>query len=190
MGIENLQGHGMHLDLMRDAASSFPKIENESNIRSLRIWHCKYKSLRDVAKLESLEELVIATFPDDTLDFLLSLRRLRFLGILHMPKVTTLAGLENLAALETLSLATSPAWDAAKKLTVVESLEPISRISSLKHIELFGVCSANKSLAMLEQCQGLQTARFSGYPKGEVERFFSTTKVINQSNPEPLFAAT
>jgi len=180
---------GMHIDLMRDSATAFPQLEKKENIRSLRVWHCKYKNLKEVALLQNLEELMIASFPDKSLDIFLSLGKLRYLSILHLPKVSDLAALSALPNIETLSLSTSPAWDAAKKCTIVESLEPIASLKSLKHLELFGVCPASKSLASLEQCKSLQTARFSQYPKDEVERFYSVTNVTNVFNPGPtLFA--
>ncbi len=172
---------------MRDPVTAFPKLEGKNTIRTLRIWHCKYKSLKAVAELQDLEELAIASFPDKSLEILQPLRKLRFLSIIHLPKVSELAPLSGFAEIESLSLATSPAWDSAGKCTIVESLEPIARMESLKHLELFGVCPADKSLAVLEQCKKLHTARFSQYPKDEVERFYRAAGVINQFNPKLSF---
>lgn len=173
----------MHLDLMRDTATVFPKIERQAEIRTLRIWHCKYKSLQAVAEFQNLEELVIASFPDQSLEIFAPLRKLRYLSILHMPEVSNLDALSGLAGIETLSLSTSPAWDSAGKRTIVDSLKPVASLAALKHLELFGVCSTDRSLAVLEQCKNLQSARFSQYPKDEVERFYRATGVVNQFNP-------
>jgi len=170
---------------MRDRASTFPVLENRERIRRMRIWHCKYKTLQPLADFKNVEELVIATFPDKTLSALASMRNLRYLHILHMPKITDLRELSHLSELESLALATSPAWDASGKCTVVESLEPIAAITGLKHLELFGVCPPSKSLASLEQLKNLQSARFSQYPKAEIDRFFLITGVLNQFNPKP-----
>jgi hypothetical protein len=177
----------MHLELMRDRAKTFPAIGLPSEIRKLRVWHCKYKSLRALAEFEELEELVIATFPDDSLEALASLGKLRSLSILHMPRVTSLEALARMERIESLSLATSPAWDAAGKCTIVSSLEPLTKMRSLRHMELFGVCPPDKSLAVLAQCKKLQTARFSQYTKDEVERFYKTSGVANKFNPTPTF---
>jgi len=53
------------------------------NIRTAKIWHCNYQTLAPVAELVNLETLVIATFPDNCLDFLSELTQLRFLSIMH-----------------------------------------------------------------------------------------------------------
>lgn len=179
----------MHLDLMRDTAMVFPRLDNKAEIRTIRVWHCKYKNLRALADFVNLEEIVIATFPDKSLDVLVALTKLRYLSILHMPKVSELEPLSSLKNVETLSLSTSPGWDAAGKCTIVSSLEPLTRMKSLRHLELFGVCPADKSLALLEQCENLQSARFSQYPKKEVERFYQVTGIVNCFNPKPSFQA-
>lgn len=175
----------MHLNLIRDTAPAFPLIEHPLEIRTLRIWHCKYKSLRMLESLENLEELVIAGFPDGSLEMLIPLSGLRYLSILHMPKVSNLQALAGLSKLGSLSLSTSPAWDAARKVTTVESLHPLAYLSSLKHVELFGVCPPDKSLADLEKLAALKTGRFSQYSQEEIERFYSVTQVVNQFNPPP-----
>lgn len=177
----------MHVDLMRDAAIAFPVLEFPNNVKSLRVWHCKYKGIKPVASLQNIEELVIASFPEDSFDFLGALVKLRYLSVLHMPKVKEISALGYMKNLEVLSLATSPAWDAAGKLTVVDSLGPISKLSALRHLELFGVCPVGSSLADLERCKSLRTARFSKYPKDEVERFYRVSNVANEFNPKPSF---
>lgn len=177
----------MRLDLMRDTATAFPPVEHPLEIRTLRVWHCKYKSLRMLEGLENLEELVIAGFPDGSLEMLKPLIGLRYLSILHMPEVSNLQALAGLSKLESLSLSTSPAWDAARKVTTVESLHPLAYLGSLKHVELFGVCPPNKSLSDLEKLAILETGRFSQYPQEEIDRFYSVTQVVNQFNPPPSF---
>lgn len=179
----------MIVDLMRDRAERFPVIDNREQVRRMRIWHCKYKTLQSIAEFQNLEELVIATFPDGTLRPLASLRKLRHLRILHMPKITNLEGLSGLKGLESLALETSPSWDASGRCTVVESLEPIASISGLKHLQLFGICPPNKSLAALEQMKNLQSARFSQYPQPEVERFYDASGVVNEYIPKSSFDA-
>jgi hypothetical protein len=77
----------VHLDLIRDPARKFPSVADPELVRSARVWHCKYKSLAPLSALCNLEELVIATFPDESFEFLGKLSELRFLQILHMPKI-------------------------------------------------------------------------------------------------------
>lgn len=177
-----------HLELMRDSSKTFPDVEDKKGMRTARIWHCGYRSLSPVSALIDIEELVIGTLPDPSLEFLSELYRLRYLRILHMPKVTNLAGLEQLTNLEVLSLSTSPSWDAARKCTIVDSLMPISKLRRLKQLELFGVCPADKSLRDLQNCPALQSARFSQYPKDEVARFYRETGLQDAFAEEPSFS--
>ncbi|MFZ6719412.1 hypothetical protein [Undibacterium sp. Ji49W] len=170
----------MHLDLLRDTAKTFPKIENKLEILGLKIWHCKYETLQPLAEFQSLEKLVIASFPDDSLDIVVSLPKLRYLRILHMPKISKLDALSSTQFIEVLSLSTSPSWDSSGKCTIVESLKPIALMPSLKYLELFGVCPVDRSLAELDGCRNLQTARFSRYANDEIERFYRLTGVENQ----------
>jgi hypothetical protein len=177
----------MHLDLIRDSASAFPTLEQRAEIRTLRVWNCKYKSLQALAELQNLEELEIASFPDKSLEILAPLRKLRYLRILHLPKVSELEALSGLTNIDSLSLSTSPSWDSAGKCTIVDSLKPLEKIVTLKHLELFGVRPEDRSLAVLEQCKSLYSARFSQYAKDEAERFYRATGVANQFNPKPSF---
>lgn len=175
-----------HLELLRDSSKIFPEVEDVYSIRTARIWHCRYRSLADVGKLQNLEELVIATF-SDSVEIFVDLRKLRYLRILHMPKVTNLEGIRHLNNLEVLSLSTLPSWDSKRKCTVVDSLKPLSTLPKLKHLELFGVRPSDKSLNDLQECALLQTARFSQYPDAEISRFYEATSVSNSYIPAPSF---
>lgn len=177
----------MHVDLMRDKAKAMPPQDNPGAVTSLRIWHCKYTSVAPLAAFTNLQELAIAGLPDDSLEMLSGLDQLRYLKILHMPKVTRLDAIGRLGRLESLSLATSPAWDAAGKVQGVDSLAPLSSLSALRHVELFGVVPADGSLKPLEQCRQLQTARVSKYPAAEVERFRAAVGVRDDFNPPASF---
>lgn len=177
----------MHLDLIRDPSATFPVISEPESVVSAKVWYCKYKSLLPLSQMRNLEELVIAGFPDDSFEFLGRLEKLRILRILHMPKIKDLAPLAKLMQLKSLSLATLPSWDASKKTTTIQSLEPLVAIPELAHLELFGICPPDKSLVPLDRCRYLQTARISHYPKSEINRLFSETKIIDKFNPEPAF---
>lgn len=177
-----------HLDLIRDPARSFPVPSDPGAVRSARVWYCKYKSLAPLAELRNLEELTIAGFPDESFEFLGELERLRFLSVLHLPKITSVAPLAKLSLLETLSFSTLPSWDASRKVTIVESLEPLADIPALTHLELFGVCPPDKSLVPIERCKHLRTARFAQYPAKELARFYERTALVNKFNPAPSFA--
>jgi len=173
---------------MRDIATAFPRLANPEEIRHLRVWHCKYKSFAPIAQCVNLEELVIGSYPDSSFEILRSLSDLKYLSILHMPKVSSLLPLASLAKLESLSLATSPSWDGAGKRSVVESLEPIASLPRLKHLELFGVCPVDENVEVLKRCTSLISARFSKYPTDKVERFYKDTGVVGDYAPPSSFS--
>jgi len=156
------------------------------NIRTAKIWHCNYQTLAPVAELVNLETLVIATFPDNCLDFLSELTQLRFLSIMHLPRVSSLAPLLALENLHSLSLATLPSWDGSKR-TVIESLDPLARLPALRHLELFGICAADRSLRPIERCTGLKSVRVSGYTRKETARFYAASPVSDDYIPKPDF---
>lgn len=171
---------------MRDKSKSMPVVENPKAVKSLRIWYCSYKTFAPISAFENLEELVIAGFPDTSLEALSSLHNLQKLHVVHLPKVTDLAPLSCFRELKSLSLETLPSWDSSGKKTVVVSLEPIANIQSLQHLSLFGVVPHDLSLAPIEHCQKLQSAHFQGYPKAEVARFFTATGISNAHNPPQI----
>jgi hypothetical protein len=172
---------------MRDDSTKLPAWEQANEVVTLRIWHCKYKSLQAIAELENLQELVIAGYPDQTLEPVAGLRSLRYLSILDIRNVTSLEALSSLQQLESLSLATPPSWDSAGKRTIVDTLEPVSRLKALKHLELFGVCPPDRKLNELLACEQLSSARFSGYPKKEVEDYYAKSGVENAYLPNNSF---
>lgn len=177
----------MHLDLVRDKAVTVPTVVNPSSVSSLRIWYCEYKTLTPIAMLSQLKTLVIAGFPDANLGFLGELRNLEYLRILHLPRVVDLSPLARLQRLETLCLETLPSWDSSSKTIEVESLAPLIQIQSLKHLSLFGVLPKDRSLADLERCSGLHSARVSKYPRREEARFYAATGLSDAQSPEPIF---
>jgi len=176
---------GAHLKAMRDPARVFPVVAHPEAVRSAMVWHCRYKSLDSLAELLNLEELVIGTFPDESFESLGRLEMLRYLRVVHMPGISDLGPLARLTRLTSLSLSTLPGWDASGKTTTIRSLEPLTAIPGLAHVELFGICPPDKLLGPLEACKGLQTARVSQYPQAEIDRFFRQTGVANQFNPDP-----
>lgn len=95
------------------------------------------------------------------LEFWGSLSALRHLRVLHMPKVTKLAGIDRLLNFEVLCHSTSPSWDAARNDTLVDLLGPMVRPQRLKGVELFVVLPEDKSLSELQRCPALQSARFA-----------------------------
>lgn len=155
----------MRLDLMRDRNRVFPELDSPGELEWLRIWHCKYKSLSPLSDLINLKELVIASFPDESLDALSGLKNLRYLSILHMPKVKNLLPLSNLLKLESLSLATLPSWDASRKRIIVESLDPVIKLPNLKYLELLGVRTEEGKLDILKNSRSLISADFPNTKK-------------------------
>jgi hypothetical protein len=179
----------MKLDLMREKAKLFTPPPNASSLVSLRIWHCKYGSLAGLSAFTSLEELSIGTYPDASFDAFSTLTRLRYLKIVHLPKVTTLRSLTSLPSIEVLSLATLPSWDSSNKHQVVDAIDPLAELPTLRHLELLGVVPKDLSLAPLERCPALASMRASGYAANESKRFYAATQVANAFNPGSSFDA-
>jgi hypothetical protein len=178
----------VHLELMRDPSRIYPQVADPDSVYSAKVWFCKYRSLGSLAELCNLEELVIAGFPDESFECLARLEGLRFLSVLHMPKIFDIAPLARLTQLTSLSLSTLPSWDASRKTTNIQSLEPLAAIPGLAHLELFGVCPPDKLLAPLEKCRRLQTVRVSQYPRAETSRFYAATNIDDRFNAAPSFS--
>lgn len=179
----------MHIDLMRMKEKVFPNVETPLAVRSLRIWHCNYKSLASLGEFANLETLVVATWPDDSFDALAGLDRLRYLSILHFPRSADLSPLAGLHGLETLRLYSLPSWDASGKVLEVLSLAPITQLANLQHLELFGVCPPERRLPIEMASGRLRTARFSNYPESEIQRFHESTGTENAGAPAPTYHA-
>lgn len=177
----------MRIDLMRDSGKDFPNIGEAGEVTSVRIWHCKYKTLEKVADFRNVRELVIAGLPDSNLAMLGGLESIEYLSIVHLPKVGSLEPLSGLKKLETLSLATNPSWDSSGRRQQIESLTPISKLPILAHLEIFGICPAERSLAALFGCKQLETARFSGFLEDDVRQFYEATGAKNEFNPKSSF---
>jgi hypothetical protein len=174
----------MYLELMRDVSKVFPQVENPREIHSLSVWHCKYKTLQSLAEFANLRALKIATFPDASLEFISELKQLEWLSILHLPKITNLNPLSSMATLRYVELQTLPSWDISRKRTTVDTLVPLTRLSALEHLSLLGVVSKAKSLSEIEACTSLRSAKFFGYPKQEIDRFFSLPpKIVDRHIP-------
>jgi hypothetical protein len=173
---------------MRDSSKSLSMSAIPTKIRSARIWHCKYRSLDALAELKKLETLVVASFPDASLDVLGELTALRYLSVLHLPKITDLSPLRTLEHLEVLSLQTLPSWDG-KKRTVVDSLEPLVALPALRRLALIGVVPKDESLAPLTRCKHLVSARIHGFPAAETRTFFARQTCVDEHPPEPTFSS-
>lgn len=168
---------------MRDSAREFPVPEDVEVVTAARVWHCKYRTLEPLGRFHNLETLVVATWPDSSLEVLGGLHRLSYLSLVHLPKVTDLAPLAALQNLVTLRLHTLPSWDSSGKKTTVRSLEPLALLPSLRHLELFGVVSEDGSLVALEAASGLESVRVHKYAKREVERFYEATGISDDFAP-------
>lgn len=178
-------GNEMTVEYIRDGARSLPAPPAPSEVTALRVWHCKYKSLEVLSVFENLATLVIATYPDADLEPLVGLRKLEYLSIMHMPKVSDLAPLSKLQKLATLRLSTLPSWDSSGKQTMVRSLAPLAELPALTHLELFGVVPEDGSLDDLENCPSLETLRVNKYPKSAVDRFYQWTGLADSFAPAP-----
>lgn len=176
----------MHIDFIRDKANCMPAVSDPSAVESMRIWHCNFQTL-ELGAFRGLRTLVIATFPDESLAGLSTLTGLRYLQIVHLPNITDLTPLAHFQELESLSLETLPSWDSSGKITVVNSLGPLIQLPRLRHLSLFGVVPPDRSLAEVERCKHLVSARFSKFPKREVTRFYAATGLSNVFIPKPAF---
>lgn len=174
----------MHIEYMRDKSKEMPIIENPPQIKSMTIWHCGYLSFSQISKCTNLEQLNIATLPEGDFNFLSKCSHLKFLSITHLPNISNLDSLSDLRELETLSLSTLRSWDASGKNTIVESLEPIAKLSNLKFLELFGVRPEVVSLESLSIFKNLESAGFSKYPKKILNQFYKQYGVTDNWAPE------
>lgn len=173
----------MHIEYLRTTERALPAVPNPLAVQSLKVWHCKFSSLADIANFVNLERLVIAGYPDSSFEPLSGLVKLQRLEILHFPKATDLAPLASLVALEALSLACLPSWDASGKRHKVKSLSPLCSLPKLSSIELLGVVPADNSLVAFSVRSGLKSARLLGYQSSEAERFFQATGASNAFLP-------
>jgi hypothetical protein len=175
----------MIADFLRDGARALPGHPDPAAVTALRIWHCKYSSLAGLSEFTNLETLVIATYPDAGLGPLEGLLHLKYLSIMHFPKVSDLQPLSQLQRLRTVRLSTLPAWDSSGKKTIVRSLVPLAELPELAHVELFGVLPEDGMLQALERCPALESVRVSKYRKSEVNRFYRITELRDSFAPSP-----
>lgn len=179
----------MFIEFVSEKSKSFPKVDEPDRVSALRIWNCKFESLWSISEFRNLCELQILGFPDDTLEAVGQLQRLESLSICHMPKIRKLTPLQRLSKLTSLSLQTLPSWDSSGKVQVIDALEPLAGIESLKFLELFGVRPPDQSLAPLEKCSNLRSLRCSKYPKQEVARFLAATGCTDDFCPQETLAS-
>lgn len=160
---------GTHLDLVRDKSKEFPEIERPWSIRTARIWHCSYTSLAPLSRFHNLRELSIASFPDEELDAIGLLEGLQSLSMVHLPKISSLEPLARLRQLRKLCLATLPSWDSGGKVTIVESLRPLTKLPLLEELDIFGVVNKAKRIDELFFSESLRRVRVSKIPRPQVE---------------------
>ena len=177
----------MHLDFMRDSSKVMPIIDSPSEVRSIRIWHCKYTSLASLADCINLEVLVVATFPDESFECISGLKKLRYLSVMHLPNVTSLSVIADLHCLESLSLSTLPSWDSSGKVTTISSLKPLATLPNLKNIELFGIRPESKSPMELVASTSIESVKLSKFTKKLAATYYSEAGVVAGRFPAPVF---
>ena len=160
----------MHIEFIRDKSRVFPKVTAPLEVSSARVWHCKYETLAPLCQFKNVQSLAIANYPDQTFELLSGLTKLEALQILHMPGVTSLEPLSPLRRLRRLSLSTLPSWDAAGKLTLVDSLAPLAALPVLEELELYGVVPQSRLADDLCRSLSLTRVRLSKYPKREQQK--------------------
>ena len=177
----------MHIDFIKDTSKVMSLIENPDSVTSARIWICKFKSIKPVSECKNLRTLVLNTVLDDDISWLVKLEKLEYLKIQNFPKIKSIEFLSSMETIKTLSLSTSPSWDSSGRTMEVDALTPLQKLTSLQHIELLGVHQKDFSVAALEKCGSLISARFSGYPQEIISRFYEKTGVKKEFAPEPVF---
>jgi hypothetical protein len=175
----------MIASMMRDPAKEFPSLYAPTEVKALRVWFCKYRTLRPVAELTNLQTLVIAGYPDTDFAPLGALTHLAYLSVLDFTRVSDLAPLAALQSLRTLRLHSPPSWDASGRVIEVDSLGPIAALPRLEHLELFGVRPSSGYLSELEAAPSLRSVRVSKYAEPEVARYQLATGVASDFAPAP-----
>lgn len=169
----------MKLELIRDESTSFPDIDNPKKYNELRIWHCKYRSFEKVALFRNLEKLEIATYPNINFEYLSELKKLRYLDIIHLPKIKDLSGISQLTSLEEIRIATLPSWDSSGKKSLISSLMPFRTLNKLKKLELLSVLPVDGNFIWLAECKSLREFNLQKKPSAGIE----SLKVLHELRP-------
>jgi len=168
------------LEFIRDTSKVMPVSDVADQIRCLRVWHCKYKTNKEISHYKNLVELEIAGFKEESFDILSGLKGLKSLRVLHMPKLMSLSGLEALDNLEALSLETLPSWDSSSKKTIVESYEPLLGLNKLASLNLLSIVPEQRSIKELACLSHLRSAQIAGVDRRDIEAFFSDNSHIER----------
>lgn len=158
----SLDGTGMHLEYVLDQGSELP-LHYSGIVESLKIWHCKFKSLDTLPAFSKLRSLVIGGFPLESFSILEELPLLRELRVVHFPRVSDIDALGSLRELEMLSLSALPDWNALHERQRVASLAPLGKLHKLRVIDLFGVVPDVGGLLPLGACRHLTQMQLLGY---------------------------
>lgn len=142
----------MKLELVRDTSKTFPSIDDPLAYDEIRIHHCRYETIKEIARLQNLERIKISTFPDPSFDFLADLPKVKELNVMHFPRVKDINPLSKLKALEVLEL--SVLMSSAKN-HLIPSLKPLQGLPNLKSVSLHGVIPDDRSLKPLVSCPRL-----------------------------------
>jgi hypothetical protein len=143
----------MKLELIRDKSRDFPKVENPLEYSEIRIWHCGYRSFDWIRSFQNVESIEIATYPDSTLESIGRLPTVKFLFIIHLPKITDISPLANLQSLEKLELQTLP---SSAKTQQIKSLYPLEKLPNLRSFNFGGFTVEDGSLQPLHSCPNLE----------------------------------
>jgi hypothetical protein len=139
----------MKLELLREKARDFPKIENPLDFTEIKIWHCRYHSLNQLSDFKNVESIEVATYPDASLEFIGELSQVKSLKIIHLPRIHDISPLSKLKSLERLYLAVLPSWD---KLQHIASLNPLRGLMNLRSLSLHGIGVDDGCLKPLLSC--------------------------------------
>lgn len=175
----------MHVDLAGDMRRAMPVVDNAWDVGSLRIWNCRYTTLRPLEEYPNLRTLLISAYPDDSFDPVSELRHLRYLSVTGISRPLDLTPLGQLGTLETLQLeAPKPPGAQAQE---VPSFDPLGNCRALRHVSIYGMRPQDRSLRGLERCADLVVARFDAVPEQEVARFYAVRGKLEGRIPPPRF---
>jgi hypothetical protein len=103
--------------------------------------------------------------------FVVTLRGLVHLQMIHFPHVHNLEALRNLVHLEELRIETLPSWDVSGKVQAVASFRPLATLERLRTLGLAGVLAEDRDLSPIGELQALRELWIGNlYPQEQYAR--------------------